>query len=457
MDNNYIDKAVREAVGDYEVDFATPDWEEMESRLDQDQALRRKLYFTKAVEICLVLLAIWTIVPFLDTQTPHEASPALDEPTITAPLQADDEPIAALPPNVLPTTPEALPSVPTQANTAALRTRTVAVTPPAAPSDELALTANAAPLTATAMSQRDNSATTMGDAWTTRSAAVSISSRPDVEQLTRYSLPSRTATQRSYLAPITYPSATTAPLAPAVAIRRPSATKRSNSIAPASRLSIGVMSSTEWLNIQEQHTIALSRKARRINPALGVVANFAVSEKLQLEGGLMAIQRQEVERRFEPMPYNRGIVGERKSIKTTAVELQTNINYNFGQLGKTKLFAMAGLSNYLALMSDQRLMEKNLFASANFDASTVTNGTTGSSTPIITQVETHAGHKSSIPTEWAHRHQLSLNLGVSAEIPLSDKWTLFARMLYKNGLTTVGPFDDQVSALNMGAGVRTQL
>lgn len=456
MDNNYIDKAVREAVGDYEVDFATPDWEEMESRLDQDQALRRKLYLTKAVEVCLVLLAIWTIVPFLDTQAPHEAPSSPDEPAIAAPLQADDEPIAAQLPSTLPAALEALPSAPPQVGSAAVRTRTA--TPPVVPNDELALTANAVPLTAAAP-QNDDEATVavMSDAWTRRSVAVSISSHPDKEQLTRYSLPSRTATQRRYLAPIAYPHTIAAPLTPAVAMRRPSATKRSNSITPASRLSVGVMSSTEWLNIQEQHTIALSRKARRINPALGVVANFAVSEKLQLEGGLMAIQRQEVERRFEPMPYNRGIVGERKSIKTTAVELQTNVSYNFGQLGKTKLFAMAGLSNYLALMSDQRLMEKNLFASANFDASTVTNGTMGSGIPTTTQVEAHAGNKSSIPTEWAHRHQLSLNLGVSAEIPLSDKWTLFARMLYKNGLTTVGPFDDQVSALNMGAGVRTQL
>lgn len=447
MDNNYIDKAVREAVGDYEVDFATPDWEEMESRLDQDNALRRKLYLTKAVEVCLVLFAIWTVVPFLESEPHHEATP----PAAIESIQ-HDTPIAAAS--------SAEPAAPTDVRPALAPATPSAVVPPFSPI-AVALAANAAPPTVMGAVPLDTE-TPSSEVWYTRTVPTpSVPSSPDLAAHSAPSYEQPLATtlwdERPIIAAAPVATHNTLLREPmATALRRPSGVKKSAALSPRSRISIGAIAATEWLNIQETHTIALSRKARRINPAMGIVANFAATERLQVEAALLGIQRQQVERRFEPMPYNKGILGARKSIQTTAVELQTNVSYNFGQLGKTKLFAMAGLSNYLALMSDQRLMEKNLFASAQFDASTAASppslGNAATNTP---RVESYPA--SSVPSTLSHRHQLSLNLGVSAEIELTDKWTLFARMLYKNGLTTIGPFDDQVSALNMGAGVRTQL
>lgn len=457
MDNNYIDKAVREAVGDYEVDFTTPDWEEMESRLDQDNALRRKLYLTKAVEVCLVLLAIWTVIPFLESEPPHTTTPPSDATTpVATPVEPlpTDEPIAALSVSAV-TSDESAPtaSAPAYARTTRVATPAPTLVPPTQDRNP-AFAANVGEPMEQASSVTD-AQDEPSDVWYMRDAvaATTLPAATPHEWYTPQETPSRYRWEQRRVAPANA-AALSPSREPIAALRRPSAIKKQNTIAPHSRLSIGAMTATEWLNIQETPMVALSRKARRINPAMGIVANFAATERLNIEGGLMATQRQQVERRFEPMPYNKGIVGERNSIKTTAVELQTNVSYNFGQLGKTKLFAMAGLSNYLALMSDQRLMEKNLFASANFDASTVATAPTSGSNVGAATTERIAG---TMPNDLGHRHQLSLNLGMSAEIALTDKWTLFARMLYKNGLTTVGPFEDQVSALNMGAGVRTQL
>jgi hypothetical protein len=67
MENNYMDNLVRDALSEYEMNVPASDWNEMEGRLDRSDSMRRKLYLTKGIEVCLMVFAIWTAVQWVQT------------------------------------------------------------------------------------------------------------------------------------------------------------------------------------------------------------------------------------------------------------------------------------------------------------------------------------------------------------------------------------------------------
>ena len=61
-----MDNMVRDAIGEYELAFNPADWDAMEAQLEKDTRVRRKLYVAKGVEVCLMALAIWTTLQFVN-------------------------------------------------------------------------------------------------------------------------------------------------------------------------------------------------------------------------------------------------------------------------------------------------------------------------------------------------------------------------------------------------------
>ena len=92
MDNNYIDEMVRDSIGEYEMAFDPADWDAMEEQLERDTRVRRKLYATKAIEACLLLVTVWTIMQFVEIDNSASYQPALIEnQQAVSPLPADNE------------------------------------------------------------------------------------------------------------------------------------------------------------------------------------------------------------------------------------------------------------------------------------------------------------------------------------------------------------------------------
>lgn len=436
MDNNFIDKMVQDALGDYEMAFDSSDWDAMEEQLEQDTQMRRKLYFTKGIEVCLMALAIWTTVQFVQidsaatnfSATPSteqiapnaEQAPQNGENTI-APVQSEHEDAASeeerlkfnAPNQQVPSRFEGMPIAGAQDN-----------------NDKLI-----AQNSETGIKKK----TVIDNALSTTLAVEKGTAQP-AYGFRRSSKAEPNALLTS-LEPKLFAVDNMVDLEP-LGIKKIKASRKD------SRFSIAGFMATDFVRIKTPFYALAEKKAHLFNASGGVLVDKKINDKLRIETGAVFALRKQTENE-KLVNSNLYIVAEQQTVSTTSLEIPVHAVYNLYHKKNTNIYGVAGVSNHFTTTVRTRPIQYMLM-NGSFDQMPLATVGLDNRTSPSNEGMFNGGSVTS-------NHFLSLNAGARVEQQLNDKYAVFAQVTYKQGLNNVGPQEDKISTLSLATGMKRAL
>ncbi len=436
MENNYMDKMVRDAIGEYETNVPSSNWDEMEMLLDKDTDMRRRLYMAKGIEVFLMVFAIWTVMQFVQTDAASSSHTEANAPTIiesseqpNAPVILDnEEQKEAKPSDALqngnqndkqPATYNGQPFAQLP-STSSQQSKAIKV------DNKLNDNKNNLPIAKQVHNNKDDISNKDVLVLDNQEEKV-IASILDFSEIA--SLDTRLLQNDAY---------TLSPLEPLI-------------IKKKSKWKLGAFASLDWFNIKPDESVAaVSKQAQAINPGIALRANYQLANNIDLEFGVGLSKRQHRIRTNTPFvnQTSSGILAEIQDINTYVLEVPVDLKYNFKTIGDTKFYALAGVSNYLIMDVDNKGVVQELYLGSSIvkDPNFVTNS------PREPVQDLGLLEEGTLPSN----HYVSLNggLGVEHSIGKRKNYTIFAQAQYKQGVFKTGRHEDRISALALATGVK---
>ena len=451
MENNYFDNAVRDAISDYEANFPASNWDEMESSLNADTNMRRKVYITKSIEMCLMVFAIWTVVHLMQGEAtslfnyskndvPNAEQPA--SPTIVPFIgseEAQEDGMTSdevIPFQVDETETEVMPSfegVPI-AGAVRLQNKVVNTTHSKQATTHFSTVKTNLPIAEQILSTQELLTNQSAD-FQKKTSLMAFNDWSYLQNIQLNGL----RMERVKLSPLN--------------ILSPNTEKKEEARKPNRRFRIGPVASADWFNIKSPAIAGLSKKPRAINAAFGFTTDVKIANKWRFESGMSVSNRLHKERSYAPMLDNRAIEERKSNFRTTTLEIPTNVKYELSNVeNNNHLYVLGGVSNHLVMLVQNQLEEQNTFANAifndpkqeparaNFDAIAYSTATTPEPTSSL-----------------SNNHYMSLNAGLGYERQLTKRLSVFGQVLYKHGLQPVGRDEEMISSISVSTGMRTSL
>jgi len=448
MENNSMDKMVRDAIGDYESNVPSSNWDEMETLIEKDSSMRRRLYIAKGIEVLLMVFAIWTVIQFVNTDTNTSNTNAV-APT-NQPSEQQHAPII-IDNNDNNSEQEATPSkeaVPSngkseksQATKKALIFANVGIKNPQRKQTEDGVFY--------VENQFDNNVK--------NNSPIAITVHDNINknnQLTKNSATNKNAIPNNLLS---------RPIASIASLNSRLLQNYANSLSPIpsffketeeedekgmkkkKKWSLGAFASLDWFSIKPDKQVNpnVIKQAQSINPGFGLIADYALNKNLELDFGVAFAKKSHTIR--TTTQQSNGIEARVEGINSYAVEVPVGLKYNFVNKGNTKFYALTGVSNYFITDVDIRGIDYEVYNSM------MAAPPSPNRQPVADLGLMEQGELSS-------NHYMSLNGGFGAEHSFTSKKekqiTIFAQANYKHGLFKTGRHDDQISTLTVAIGAK---
>lgn len=439
MENNYMDKLVRDAIGDYEPNFPDSDWDEMESLIENDNSMRRKMYIAKGIEVLLMVFAIWTVIQFVNTDTASNAQDA-NVPTTTQPSEQQNAPAIIIDDNN-----EEQKVEPTDK----LENGN---------SEEPQATDKEQIFAKYEQGQLQNDIQTVENSFDNDKINLPIAKNIH-ENINNEGVVIHKNTDNAEL--LSRPIASTISMDALESIEQGLLQNNARSLSPlptffketdASRMTkprkwkLGAFASLDFFKIQPDETVNpnVSKQAQNFNPGVGLVADYVLTDDLELEFGAAFACKEHVIR--TNTQTSTGIIAELQGIHTYTIEVPVALKYNIVNKGNTKLYVMGGASNYFITNVKNTALEYQTYNS--------TMTPSPNRQPVMDLGLLEQG-------ELPSNHYISLNGGIGVEhsLPRKNKKaiTIFAQANYKQGLLRTGRHNDQISALALQVGAKSEL
>lgn len=420
MDNNYIDEMVRDSIGEYEMAFDSADWDAMEEHLETDNQVRRKLYATKAIEACLMLVTVWTIMQFVEMDNSASYQPTLIEHQEKLPPAIDSEQIIPL------ETDENLQDVNSEKNIQQQK--------------EWNLLLKNVPIANSALKTVE---TTTIEAHVDRIIQVNDnkeSKNIDFKKI----IDQDNATPIASLAPKMFD------VNDKVFLKRIDlGLDQEDGIQKekAHKYRIAGHFGTNVFNklIQDESSYlrtASSDNQKVFNILGGVIIDRQLKEKLRIEtGAILAYQKNEV------TSSSIGLVTYSESmstISTSSIEIPVNVLYEICRNEKNAIYVLGGLSNYLRLSVGKEYDYSNQANQTNSDPMVLDNTVERIDGLLMTK-------------EMPDNHYASVNVGAGYERKLNKRLSLFAQATFKRSFGKIGVDQDDMAIVSLSAGVKSIL
>jgi hypothetical protein len=425
MDNNYIDEIVRDSIGEYEMAFSPDDWDAMESRLENDARVRRKLYTVKAVEACLMLVTIWTILQFVQIDNTANYEPQLIEKSTTAPPVNENE-------RTFP-----LDAQDNKENRPLLTPKTVA------PADRNTISSEGVPMashfanpsTDAKMDKEDKNHT----AYKYEIMEHQLAEKPNVLDYSKL-LHSIHAAPIASLTPKNIEVSNNISLMPLDATMSQTSRRKHK----MNNYMLGGFTGTDFVSISTSDNYALQKDASsHLNVSAGIVLDRKFRNKIRIETGAILASRKHTEIAYDAF----AAVEKIGTYHTTSIEIPANALYEILENDKNTLYAVAGISNHFAMSVLNREMA--------FDRTTV-NPSNAPVDPAIERFDV-SGLLYDDSEEIFKNHYASANIGGGYERKIGNRLSLFAQATLKKGFGKFGEHDDNITAVSLSAGVKTML
>lgn len=449
MENNYMDNLVRDALSEYEMNVPASDWNEMEGRLDRSDSMRRKLYLTKGIEVCLMVFAIWTAVQWVQTdisgvdisadksieqqvQQPKESmimpvfstekeAASEEEKNITSPEEGIENPSSY----------QGIPFAKIEKSESILKIVKAKL-------EE----------TPTILNNQSNDLPIESELYINKSSVVDKS---EIEKLANNNAKVFAVNNWSFI-----PSIKTELLevdlkdlkSLELSIKPESilGEEKESGVKKDRKFRLGIIASMDWFNIRTPDVVAVTKEASALNISGGLSFDMKLGDKFRLESGVQVSKRTHTEKSLLSFSTNaQAFADERVDLKTTSIEIPLNAKYEVVGNNKTSVYALAGISNHFIMAIQNTLFEKNV-STQSYDLTIQTAGR-GS---VAESGLADQGELSS-------NYFISLNGGMGIEHQLNDRLSIFAQASYKHGFGSVGRHDDQISSVSVATGMRGSL
>ena len=424
MDNNYIDEMVRDSIGEFEMAFNPADWDVMEEHLEQDNRVRRKLYVTKAIEACLMLVTVWTIMQFIEIDNSANYQPPLIENQETVPASVNEGQTAPL--EVKGNQKKENSAKPTiQQNELNPMLKNVPIANNVFNSLEIKTSENK--IEASEVKNNKKS--------------VEIDFKKIIDETNAIPIASLEAkmfdvTNRITKFPETTPSS----------IIEDITGEDGSQKSKARNFRIGGFVAGDAVSINTPDNYLVAKKAHLLNASGGVMIDRKLKEKLKIETGVVFAYRKHSERSFDiGAAYD--VTMENATINTSSIEIPVNVLYEICSNEKNAIYALGGLSNHFALTVKK---EAENYAQLN-----------GNATPSLQdQLDGFTSSRSEgllATKEVSNNHFASANVGAGYERKLNERISLFAQATFKKGFGKLGFHDDDITTVSLSAGVKSIL
>jgi hypothetical protein len=449
MENNYMDNLVRDALSEYEMNVPASDWNEMEGRLDRSDSMRRKLYLTKGIEVCLMVFAIWTAVQWVQTDISGVDISA--DKSIEQQVQQPEEPMI-------------MPVFSTEKEAASKQEKNMTspeegIENPSSyqgipfakiEKSESILKIVKAKLeeTPTILNNQSNDLPIESELYINKSSVVDKS---EIEKLANNNAKVFAVDNWSFI-----PSIKTELLevdlkdlkSLELSIKPESilGEEKESGVKKDRKFRLGIIASMDWFNIRTPDVVAVTKEASALNISGGLSFDMKLGDKFRLESGVQVSKRTHTEKSLLSFSTNaQAFADERVDLKTTSIEIPLNAKYEVAGNNKTSVYALAGISNHFIMAIQNTLFEKNV-STLSYDLTIQTAGR-GS---VAESGLADQGELSS-------NYFISLNGGMGIEHQLNDRLSIFAQASYKHGFGSIGRHDDQVSSVSVATGMRGSL
>ncbi|MGB0863432.1 MAG: outer membrane beta-barrel protein [Saprospiraceae bacterium] len=460
MENNYMDKLVRDSLGDYEMNFPASDWDEMEQRLDRSDSMRRKLYLTKGIEVCLMVFAIWTAVHWV--QSDIKTTDVSTQQFVEEQLQQSKMPMIT---PILST--EEVTASDDEGNNSEIIIKEVIENEASYENMPIAQTEKRATSLETVkaaleeipsiLNNQSNDLPIESGLYTNKKSVLDKAATENVANNTNQA--KVFAVNHSTFIPsikaellkndLLEPKALELSVMPKNILGE----DKSKGIKKDRKFRLGIIASMDWFNIRTPSAVAVTKESSALSVSGGFSFDIKVNKKLRLESGISASKRTHTEKSISmgfnstPLGTNgQTFIGERIDLKTTALEIPLNAKYEFLKKKKTSAYVLAGISNHLIMSIQNTLFEKNITNQSNYD---LTIQTAGRGSALESGLADQG--------EFNKNHFISLNVGLGIEHQLNDRLSIFAQGGYKHGVDGIGRHDDQISSVSVATGMRGAL
>jgi opacity protein-like surface antigen len=449
MENNYMDNLVRDALSEYEMNVPASDWNEMEGRLDRSDSMRRKLYLTKGIEVCLMVFAIWTAVQWVQTdisgvdisadksieqqvQQPEESmimpvfstekeAASEQEKNITSPEEGIENPSSY----------QGVPFAKIEKSESILKIVKAKL-------EE----------TPTILNNQSNDLPIESELYINKSSVVDKS---EIEKLANNNAKVFAVNNWSFI-----PSIKTELLevdlkdlkSLELSIKPESilGEEKESGVKKDRKFRLGIIASMDWFNIRTPDVVAVTKEASALNISGGLSFDMKLGDKFRLESGVQVSKRTHTEKSLLSFSTNaQAFADERVDLKTTSIEIPLNAKYEVAGGNKTSVYALAGISNHFVMTIQNTLFEKSV-STQNYDLTIQTAGRGSVSESGLAD-----------QGELSSNYFISLNGGMGIEHQLNDRLSIFAQASYKHGFGSVGRHDDQISSVSVATGMRGSL
>lgn len=454
MENNYMDKLVRDALGEYEMNVPASDWSEMEHRLDRSDSMRRKLYLTKGIEVCLMVFAIWTAVQWVQTDisgadisaqksieqqvqqpekplvTPafstdsNEEAPASEQKKDITPSEEDAE---------NPSSYQGIPIAKVERNESILKT----------------VEAILEKTPTIILNNQSNDLPIESELYINKSSVIDKS---EIEKLANNNEAKVFAANDWSFIPsiktellemdLNHPKSLELSIKPESILGE----NKENGVKKDRKFRLGFIASMDWFNIRTPDIVAVTKEANSLNASGGLSFDIKLRDKFRVESGILVSKRTHTESSLLSFASNaQALADERVDLKTTSIEIPLNAKYELASSEKTSVYALAGLSNHFIMSIQNTLFEKNV-STQNYDLTIQTAGRGSVAESGLSD-----------QGELSKNYFISLNGGMGIEHQLSDRLSIFAQASYKHGFGSIGRHDDKISSVSVSTGMRGAL
>ena len=430
MDNNYIDEMVRDSIGEYEMAFNPADWDVMEEELERDTRVRKKLYATKAIEACLLLVTVWTIMQFVEIDNSANYQPTLIEhrEAVSPPVDEEQE------------------VVPFKSNE---KQENNSSSKPVLPQNEINPLLRNVPIANNALKTFE---TTTIESEKNRIIPINdykesknIDFKKIIDANNIIPIASLTpkmfdVNNKVFLKPID------------LGLEQEDGRKkqRGNKYRVGTNLGNNVFTRVAS-NSFERNSLSNNRdqysldNSQMFNVTGGVTIDRKLTEKLKVETGvILAYQKDKVTNNITTNFVASGIDVSESIVNTSSIEIPINVLYDICSNEKNAVYALGGLSNYLRLSVEKEYdySQSNLVYSID---------------PVLVDNTSEKIEGLLVTKEMPDNHYGSVNVGAGYERKLNKRLSLFAQATFKRSFGKIGFDQNDITTVSLSTGVKSIL
>lgn len=439
MENNYMDKIVRDALENIDVQRGS-EWDRMDARLDEEALTRKRVLTAKGVELLLMGLAIWTIVRVVHIDTSVDTSPLIEQQQSTIPSQ--QQPTE----NIIPFNIKDIDNVQQEATTI--------------PSDVPIADANKLDYENTpVISKLDKVAMTTTQDNNPNKPIFTNENHSFIDKnLHQTTTPSKvtipnTLEQKDILIDntveaITLPLLVQKPIAELdneMKMRKRWIKKAIQRPAKDKPLKFAAFLSPNINRIQTPDYVAVEKQSNSLGFTAGLNMNIELNGRVDIETGLNYTSLTYTERTVND--FQSASISGLNQVKFNIVEVPVNIQYNLTPLAsKWKVYALAGATNHFVMTIRNSPKEFAMASGVQGNNASLSPNRLISDDGILEDI-----------TTFKQNYFVTTNFGLGIEYQLDKKWALFAQPTYRHALNKVGRHDDKFSSIALLAGTRVSL